>query len=60
MPTTTRRFTIDDFKTMTEAQVIAFWRDRQRSNRGAGLHHYTHLVDPKTDEVVATIDDTEA
>ncbi len=50
-----RRFTADDARTLTEAEVMAFWVARQRAMRDAGREHFESLVDLATDTVVATI-----
>lgn len=49
-------FTREMAMTMTQDEVLAFWREQQRERRDAGEPHYTTLVDPVTDETVTTID----
>ena len=57
MATTERkRLTLEDLKVMTEADIIAFWRQRQIEDRAAGRDHYTVLIDAATNEVVCSID----
>ena len=57
MATTERkRLTLDDLKAMTEAEIVAFWRQRQIEDRAAGRDHYNVLIDAATNEVVCAID----
>lgn len=53
--TTETKFTAAMARTMTAAEVVEFWRTRQQNRRDAGLDHYDTLIDPDTDEIVATI-----
>lgn len=43
-------------KSMTEAEVIQYWRERQRANRADGKPFYETLIVPETGAVAATID----
>ena len=50
-------FTREMGMTMTEAEVLEFWRARQRALRERGEPHFERVVDPMTDRVVTTIDE---
>lgn len=52
----TMEFTREMFLTMSQEEVLAFWRDQQRERRDAGEPHYTTLIDPVTGETVTAID----
>jgi hypothetical protein len=60
MATTERkRLTLEDLKRMSQADIIAFWRQRQIEDRAAGRDHYTTLIDVHrdgTETVIADID----
>jgi hypothetical protein len=57
MATTERkRLTLEDLKVMSEADIVAFWRQRQIEDRAAGRDHYTVLIDAATNEIVCAID----
>ena len=51
-----KTLTTADIKRMSPDDIIEFWRARQIANRAAGRDYYTALIDPATNEVVATID----
>ena len=50
------KFTADMAKTMTPAQVIAFWKARQIERRDTGQDHYTSLVNAANGQVVTTLE----
>lgn len=56
MPDPTRadaRLTPRQIRTMTEEQILAYWRSEQHRKRAAGEPHYDRLIDPVTGDVVA-------
>jgi hypothetical protein len=52
-----KSLTIADIKTMTPAEIQAFWVARQKALAAKGAEHYTTLVEPKTGRVIATVND---
>ena len=52
-------FTADMAKTMTEQQIIEFWRSRERARRDQGLDHYETLINPATGKIVAKLEEAE-
>ena len=50
------KFTADMAKTMTPAQVVAFWKARQIERRDTGQDHYTSLVNAANGQVVTTLE----
>lgn len=48
--------TIADIKSMTPAEIQAFWVARQQALKAQGAEHYTTLIEPKTGRVLATVE----
>jgi len=46
-----------DIRSMTPAEIQAFWVARQKARAAQGAEHYTTLIDPRTSRVVATVND---
>jgi len=44
-----------DIRSMTPAEIQAFWVARQQALAAKGAEHYTTLVEPKTGRVLATV-----
>jgi hypothetical protein len=47
--------TIADIKSMTPAEIQAFWVARQQALKAQGAEHYTTLIEPKTGRVLVSI-----
>ena len=44
-----------EIKSLSPEQIVLFWVERQKSARARGESHYTHLIDPVSDEIVAVV-----
>lgn len=45
-----------DIRSMTPAEMQAFWVARQRALAAKGAEHYTRLIEPKTGRVLASVE----